>query len=545
MNVSRSRLGRLSSQIFVAQLVILTATVGLGFALLVRTERAHLDREFELRAASIAEATAAVPRIRGCLSDPRTGCAGGVQEIASRIQHETGASYVVVIDLHGVRHSHPDPRLIGQKVAEPIVVADGRVHTGIDNGRTGRSANGKAPLRGLDGAIVGEVSAGIRESSVSSALGSEVPSYATWFATALALGAIASWALARILKRRTFGLELDDIASLLQEREATLHGIREGVIAFDGHARVTVINDPAQRLLGLDAGAVGRRLEDLMPPGRLRDVLLGVGTGLDDLVLTDDHALVVNHRPVILAGRPHGAVVTLRDRTEMASLLRQLDGERGLIESLRAQHHEFSNRMHVIAGLLDLGHHAEAREYLMEIQGSAADLDNALRASIASPQIVGLLLGKAAEASERGIRLEIDPDTWLSESPVKIQVLTSVLGNLIDNAMDAVAAGPGPGRVEVGLREDEQAVTIVVTDNGPGVPPELVSRIFLDGYSTKTHQDGRLRGVGLALVHRMVSRSHGWVDVSSAEGGGARFTVVVPRQRAGDGAAPLTGVGTR
>jgi two-component system CitB family sensor kinase len=225
-------------------------------------------------------------------------------------------------------------------------------------------------------------------------------------------------------------------------------------------------------------------------------------------------------------------VVTLRDRTEMAALLRELDGERGLIESLRAQHHEFSNRMHVLAGLLELGHAEDARDYLMEIQGSAAELDNSLRAGIASPQVVGLLLGKAAEASERGIRLEITPDTWLSESPVKMQVLTSVVGNLVDNAMDAVAAGPQPGRVEVGIVEDEEAITITVTDNGPGVPAELVPRIFLDGYSTKPHHEGRLRGVGLALVHRMVTRAHGSVQVGTADGGGARFTVVIPRQPA-------------
>lgn len=545
MGVLRTRLGKLSSQIFAAQLVILTATVVLGFVLLVRTERAHLDSQFEMRAATIAGATAGVPRIRTCLADPRPGCDAQVQAIASRIQRETGASYVVVIDMHRVRHSHPDPRLIGQKVAEPIVVADGRVHTGINNGSTGRSANGKAPLYAFDGRLVGEVSAGIRESSVSSALWGELPSYAVWFGIALTLGGIASWALARILKRRTFGLELDDIALLLQEREATLHGIREGVIAFDGTGRVSMVNDPAQRLLELDVSAVGRRLEDVMPPGRLRDVLLGIGTRPDDLVLTDEHALVVNRRPVVLAGRPHGAVVTLRDRTEMAALMRERDGERGLIESLRAQHHEFSNRLHVLAGLLELGQTVDARDYLAEIRGTAAELDSSLRARIAAPQVVGLLLGKAAEASERGIRLEIAPETWLSESPVKIQVLTSVLGNLVDNAMDAVGTVPGPGLVEVGIVEDDEATQVVVTDNGPGVPPELVPRIFLDGYTTKSDEPGRRRGLGLALVHRMVTRAKGSVRVSAPASGGARFEVVIPKRPEGREAASLSEAGTR
>ena len=527
----RNRMRRLSSQIFVAQLVILTTTVLVGFGLLLRQERAHLDNAYEARAASIAETTAGVPTIRSCLQHNAAGCAADVQRIATTIETETGASYVVVIDLDRVRHSHPNPALVGQRVEEPIVVADGRVHVGTDNGSTGRSANGKAPLYGLDGSLVGEVSVGLRESSVSAALWGELPSYAAWFGLALALGALASWALARRLKGRTFGLELDEIALLLQEREATLHGIREGVLAFDVAGRVSMVNDPARQLLGLDPSAVGQTLEDLLPPGRLRDVLGGVGTTPDDVVITDDYSLVVNRMPVTLAGRPHGAVVTLRDRTELAALLTELDGQRGLTESLRAQQHEFANRMHTLAGLLEVGEEQEALTYLTEIRGTAAEFDNTLRTHVAAPQIVGLLLGKAAEASERGIHLEIAPDTWLSESPDKVQALSTVVGNLVDNAMEAVTGREPPRRVEVEIVEDDDRTTVVVTDNGPGVPAELVPRIFGDGYTTKAMSAGRLRGIGLALVQRLVTRLDGSVAVTAVDDGGARFTVTIPRGR--------------
>lgn len=520
---------RLSSQIFVAQLVILATTVLVGFALFLRQERTHLDRQYEARAASIAETTAGVPTIRGCMQHTAPGCAADIQRIATTIEDETGASYVVVIDLNRVRHSHPNPALVGQQVEEPIVVADGRVHVGTDVGSTGRSANGKAPLYGLDGSLVGEVSVGLGESSVSAALWAELPSYAAWFGVALALGAVASWGLARRLKRRTFGLELDEIALLLQEREATLHGIREGVIALDANGRVSMVNEPARRLLGLDARAVGRTLEELLPAGRLRDVLAGLGTTPDDVVITDDYSLVVNRMPVILAGRPHGAVVTLRDRTELAALLRELSGERGLTESLRAQQHEFANRMHTLAGLLELDEKQEALSYLTEIRGTAAEFDNTLRTHIAAPQLVGLLLGKAAEASERGIRLDIAPDTWLSESPEKVQALTTVVGNLVDNAMEALIGLEPPRRVEVGIVEDPDRVTVVVTDNGPGIPPDLVPRIFSDGFTTKPKTEDRQRGLGLALVQTSVNRLGGSIRVTRPEGGGARFTVSIPK----------------
>lgn len=521
---------RLSSQIFVAQLVILTTTVLIGFALLITRERDHLDSQYQARAASIATTTAQVPDIRRCMQRESPGCASTIQHLATEITRSTTASYVVIIDMNRVRHSHPDPALIGQKVTEPIVVTDGRTHVGVDDGSTGRSANARAPLYGPGGALVGEVSVGLQERSVSAALWRELPSYAAWLGIALGLGAVASWALARRLKQRTFGLELDEIALLLQEREATLHGVREGVIAFDTAGRVSMLNDEAQRLLGLGVAAVGHPLSELLPAGSLRDVLDSPASTPDAVVLTDDHALVVNRMPVHLAGRPNGAVVTLRDRTELAGLLRELDGERGLTDSLRAQQHEFANRMHTVAGLLELGETQEAMVYLTEIQGTAAEFDHTLRTHIAAPQIVGLILGKAAEANERGIQLEISGDTWLGESPDRLQLLTMVLGNLIDNAMDALTGHPAPRVIDVRIVEDEDAVLVTVSDNGPGVPAELVPRIFLDGYSTKASTGGRLRGLGLALVYRSVTNLGGSVAVTNGPtGSGATLTVELPR----------------
>lgn len=523
---------RLSSQIFVATLAILCTTTLLGFVLFSWAERIHLDHMFEGRAATIAEAAASIPQIRNCMAVDGPGCTDTIQRLASRLARRTGASYVVVIDMHRVRHSHPDPALIGEQVEEPIATIDGRVHTGIDNGITGRSANGKAPLYGPGGSMVGEVSAGIRESSVSTELRHELPSYAVWFAAALLVGALASWVLARRLKRSTFGLELDEIAQLLQEREATLHGIREGVIAFDESGRVSVMNDEAHRLLGVSGGAPGSRLEDLLPAGRLRDALARESGTADEVVLTDDFALVINRMPVQIAGRPHGAVVTLRDRTEITGVLRELDGERGLIDSLRAQQHEFANRMHAVAGMLELGHVEEALAYALEVRGTAAHFDETLRQHIAAPQIAGLLLGKSAEASERGIELTIAPESWLGDSPGRIQALTTIIGNLIDNAFDSLMHTPAPRRVELLVVEEVDELRVMVSDNGPGVPAAEREHIFTDGYSTKSAAGDRRRGLGLALVNRLVGRLGGTVEVSV--GPGARFTVRLPHAAAYD-----------
>ncbi len=534
----RKRMRKLSSQIFLAQTVILTVAIGVGFALFAATERTHLDEEYQARAAAIAQTFAQNPTIQSCMATGGAGCAASVQHLAEATARAAGASYVVVIDTHRIRHSHPNPALIGRPVSEPLVARDGRVHLGVDDGATGINANARVPLYSPQHAFVGEVSVGIRESSVTNALAALLPSYAVWFAVMLGIGAIASFGVASLLKRRTFGLELDEIAHLLQEREATLHGIREGVIAVDPAGRMTVINDEAVRLVNLPPTASGRPVAEAVPAGPVRDLLSGTSAVTDRILLTDDYSLIVNRIPVRLAGRPHGVVVTLQDRTVVDALARELDGARSLTESMRAQQHEFSNRMHAIAGLLELARPEEALEYVNEIRGTSATLDQTLRTHLGNPQIVGLMLGKAAEANELGIELTVTPETNLGAAPGRVQAITTILGNLIDNAFDALAGRPAPRTVTVGVVETADGITITVGDNGPGIAPASLPEIFANGYTTKRGSLVRHSGLGLSLVHTAVTKLQGSVTVS--DGPGATFTVVLPRATALVDAAPAT-----
>lgn len=517
---------RLSTRILASQVAILAVTSVIGFILFAWAQRAELDKEYEQRALSIAEAAAWDPQIREGMTNPASGPL--VQTAAERIAHSTGASYVVVIDLHGIRHSHPVVGLIGKRVAEPLVVLDGRGHVGIDQGATGRSANGKAPLLGPSGRVIGEVSVGIPENDVAGRLWRELPTFALYAGIALAIGCTASYALARRLKRSTFGLELEEIAGLLQDREAMLHGIREGVIAFDPRGNITVVNDEARRLLQLDA-ALGLKPKDVLPEGRLRDALDGTLTGNDLTVLTDRYCLVVNRMPVGLRGHELGAVVTVRDRTEMVGLLRELDSVRGLTDALRAQQHEFANRMHILAGLLDLGEHEAAFEYAVESAGTEPALTESARQRVGNPLMVGLIVAKSTVAAERGVRITLTEDSQLSERPPHLRELLTIVGNLLDNAVDAAvseAAAPGSAQVSLSLLEEGSAITIQVADSGPGVPAEAMDSIFEDGWSTRPDRGTARRGLGLALVHRLVRHHGGTITVSG--GAGAVFAVTLP-----------------
>ncbi|HWD68608.1 MAG TPA: sensor histidine kinase [Solirubrobacteraceae bacterium] len=522
------RRGQLSNRILAIVLAILVATAVVGFALDTLSRRSELQHEYQRRALVIAQTFAAIPTVREALFRHDAADRRAIQALAQQVRHQTGASYIVVIDRQGIRFSHPDPSLIGKRVAEPVLALDGHDHLDVDHGNLGISARARVPLRAPDGQIIGEVSTGILENFISAQLAHELPTLLLYLAISLGIGIAASLALARRLKRDTFGLELHEIAALVQEREAMLHNIREGVITLDQDEHVTLINDEARRLLPIAEYAVGRTIEELFGPGRLRDLLSGATVGEDQVVLTDEHVLVVNHMTVMRRGRRLGAVITLRDRTEFEALIRELDGVDALTDALRAQQHEFSNRMHTLAGLIELGDHDAAVHYALDVSKASGGLAESIRAQIERPEIAAMLLAKTTIATERGVALTLTDDSQLPAAGLDTSSVLTIVGNLIDNAIDAAAAGPGPAAVIVRLASDD-AIRIEVSDTGEGVPPEVASQIFIDGFTTKEAAPDRQRGIGLALVHRLVRRSGGTIEFQSASWQrGTIFSVVLP-----------------
>ena len=520
---------QLSSRILASVVAILLASSLVGFALVTLRQRAEFEHDYQQRALAVARTFAAMPSIREALARRSPADRRLIQSLAEQVRHRTGASYIVVIDRNRVRYSHPQPWRIGRQVTEPVIALDGRDHTSVDPGNLGHSANAKVPIRApgaASGPVIGEVSAGILEGQVSDQLLHELPSLLLYFACALAIGVAASLTLARRLKRSTFGLELEEIAALVQEREAMLHGIREGVITLDRDGRVTLINDEARRLIPLEGDPVGRSIDEVVSHRRLSDLLTGAPAGPDTVVVTDEHILTVNRMPVFRQGRDLGAVVTLRDRTELEGLLRELDSVDALTDALRAQQHEFANRMHTVAGLIELGDQQAAIRYALEVSGETAGLAEAIRERIEAPEIAALLIAKTTVAAERDVGLVLTEDSRLAHTGIGTNMLLSIVGNLIDNAIDAAATGRGPARVTVRLVTCEETVTIQVSDTGPGVPKELGARIFSDGFTTKLSDERRHRGIGLALVHRLATRAGGTVAVDCS--GATTFTVVLP-----------------
>jgi two-component system CitB family sensor kinase len=500
------------------------ATVIIGTFASYALVSSQIDEQYKQRALAIAYAVAATPDIVEAMNDPEP--ARAIQPIAEAIRRSVGADFVVVANKDGIRYSHPNPDNIGKRVStDPSAALAGDVYVGYQDGTLGRSLRAKVPITS-GGEVLGIVSVGFLAAQLAEKLGQALPTMTLTVVLALALGIGGSLILARRIDRQTFGLGPREIVGLLEQRGAMLHGIREGVLALDMTGRVTIANDEARRLLGLPVSVEGSQLRDLVPPGRVRDVLDGTAGGTDQVVLAGGRVLVANRMPAMVRGNEVGAVVTLRDRTELEGALRELDTERGLLQALRAQAHEFSNKLHVVGGLIELGKLDDAIKFVAETSLVHQELVDLVQERIADPALAALLLAKAASSSERHVEFRLATDARLPAQPLDVSDLVTVVGNLVDNAIDAASGAPD-GWVEVSVRAEGEGTAVRVSDSGPGIDERAVEQIFREGFTTKA--GGAHYGIGLALVRQIAQRRGGWVRV--ANDGGAVFTALIPAAR--------------
>ncbi|MBP0456790.1 ATP-binding protein [Streptomyces montanisoli] len=510
---------RVFAQVLLVQVATTAGVLMLVTGLFMAPLSSQLDHESMRQALAIAQTTAEEPGLPRELASTKPSPSGPIQAEADRIRQSTGALYIVVMNRRGVRWSHTDTARIGEHVStDPSRALSGKDVMDIDRGTLGLSARGKVPVRDSAGHVVGAVSVGIAYDSVRARLMSTMRGLLLYAGAALAAGSLVAYGMSRRLQRRTHGLAFADISALLDEREAMLHGIREGVVALDGCGRVRLVNDEAQRLLGLGPDAAGQSLDAVLPPGRTTDVLTGRVAGADLLTVSGGRVLVANRMPT----DDGGAVATLRDRTELELLGRELDSTHGLLDALRAQDHEHANRLHTLLGLLELGLYEEAAQFVAEVSQEHRASAEQVAERVHDPLLAALLVGKSAIAAERGAALRISPATLLQERVVDPRDLVTVLGNLIDNALDVSRT------VGVELRAEGSTAVVRVSDDGPGVPPEQREQIFAEGWTTKRSPAHRGRGLGLALVRRLAERYGGKARVTARAGGGAVFTVVLP-----------------
>lgn len=535
---SRRRSLTLAAQVLLLQLVVLVLVVLVAGVVSVRQADVTFQESRGNRLRAAAENLASTGAVRDTME-----LAGDRQVLASYAQDRAdlvGATAVFVLDTEGRVVVGTDPTRDGDRFDLHPGVTDGRVWTGdvADGGERAVSAqvpilsdNGPEEVAaGLPpaGDVVGVVVVTEEYPPLAERLGEAGDDLVTFLALGLALGGAGSWLLSRLIKRRTRGLEPAEIAALADQREALLTSIREGLVAVSADGVVTVLSESARELLNLPADAQGRPLRELDLEPRVSDLLGGTDQVQDAVLLVDGRLLVVNRNPVEAAGRPAGTVVTLRDRTELLAMQSELSARQGVTETLRAQTHEFSNQLHTISGLLQLQEYDEAGRLIGTLTRRRAEISDAVTALVEDPAVAALLIAKTSLASERRVDLRLDEDSALPRLDPDLSAdVGTVLGNLVDNAVDAVASTGAPGTVVVRLLADGDAVVLQVADTGPGVPPEQVASVFRRGFTTKP-SDASGRGVGLALVQVVCERRGGSVSVHNEAG--AVFTARLPAE---------------
>ena len=502
---------RLTSQAIAFQLVLLLVVVLLSLTASTVVLRNDLKQEYEQRALAIARTLAQRPALPQLVSTTAPDPAGPVQAAAEQVRRATHALYVVVADRSGIRYSHPDPERIGQRVStDPSTPLGGKEAVGIERGTLGYSARGKVPLRAEDGTVIGEVSVGIDIAELNAQTRRLVVLLTLVALASLVVGLLGAVTLARRLRRTTLGLEPEEMADLLREHAAVLGGVRDGIIAVDNAGRVTLANTEAERILGATLPP-GSAVSEA--PAPVAELFAGDDRPAGALRVVGPRVVLVTRLPVRRDGRDLGQVVTIRDRSDLDDLARELEATRALTDALRAQAHEHTNRLHALTGLLQLGDVDQAQEYLAELTATAAGF-----AGVGDPYLSGLLAAKSASASELGVRLDVTTSTWVDGRVSHPLDTITVVGNLVDNAVRAAATGDRrPAWVEVTLLSDGHDLLVHVVDSGPGVPAADVDRIFAAGFTTRA-VEAPDHGIGLVLA-RQTARGHGG-DVELLDAGG-------------------------
>lgn len=581
---------RFSTQTLLLQLGVVLLVVLLSGTVHAWLVYGRIGAEAENQALTLARTVASDPVIRSQVQaiskepgtpPPAVLAAGPIQAAAEAARGRTGALFVVVTDETGLRLAHPDQARLGERVStDPSDALSGKEITTRNTGTLGPSAGAKVPVFAPDSAaapgsaatVVGEVSVGYSMESLGQSLAEDIVPIALTAAGSLVAGVLASFLLRRRLQRLTLGLEPEEISTLVHDQIAVLQGVDDGVIGVSADGRITVFNAAARRLLGMPeesgtpgspamAGATdghvltGTSWERAAVPAQLKALTQPSAHDAEAVeIVAAGRVLVANARKALHRKEDLGWVVMLRDRTELQQLTRQLDAVGTMSAALRAQRHEFANQLHTIAGFMSIGQHGQAKDYLARISATGPLKFPVQQAELLQdPYLQAFVGAKGVEADERGVTLRIGPETLVRGHVTEPQDVTTVLGNLIDNAVSAAVAGSSTQRwVELELLDqpgpDGGTLHIVVADSGDGLGEVEPERVFVEGFTTAEPAEGGIarsggQGLGLALVRQLARRRGGDVRVlepGSPGGPGAVFMATMPGVTGAPSDAPLT-----
>jgi len=453
-----------------------------------------------------------------------------IQPFTQKIIGVSAVQFITVMDMNRIRQSHPNPSLIGSYYEEDDVnpAFEGQENTSVNKGSLGISLRAFSPIFAPDGRQVGVVLVGILVDSVQTAITSSRQGIYAGVGFGLLVGIVGALVLARRIKKIMFGLEPFAIAKLVEERSVMLQSVREGILAVDRESQITIVNEQAIKIFqkaGLVGNPIGKKVEDYVPNTRMGNILQTGEAELDQDQDLNGIRILANRIPLLVEGEIVGAITTFRDKTELRQLAEKLTDIQIYAETLRAQTHEFMNKLHVIIGMVRLGDYERLTDYISQIANQYQVEVGYVVKKIPDPVLAGFLLGRLSLAREQGAELILSKESFVPEAakPEMVHELITIVGNLINNALDAIAESTTKS-ICVHFSCENEMLTIEVSDTGQGINEEVQKHIFVQGYSTK----GTNRGLGLYLIQQSLARVGGEIQVVSTVGKGAMFKVNIP-----------------
>ena len=455
-----------------------------------------------------------------------------IQLDAENVRKATGASFVVVGDHEGKRYSHPVPERIGKYMvggdnAQALVHGQSYISRAV--GTLGPSLRGKVPIFSSAGEIIGVVSVGYLIETVQDVIQPYQQRLLLWILGLFGVGALGTWLIAREVKRSIFGLEPYEIAALYRERTALLESIREGIIAINEQGEVTVMNQQAAQILGFTPeDAVGKPIVKLLPETRMLEVLKTGRGEYDQEMMIKEEEVIVNRVPILEKEHVSGVVSSFRRAQDIDRLVQELTSIREYSQALRAQTHEYSNKLHTLAGLIQIGATKEALELIGRESSGYNALLRQLSDQIQDPFLSAIIVGKYHRAMELKTELALDPESWMSNigHSSRSEKIVTILGNLLENALEASASSGEQKKVCLSMTDVGNELIFEVEDSGSGISEDQQKSIFDEGFTTKT---GTGRGIGLQLVQKNLIQLEGHLTVGESSLGGARFTAYIPK----------------
>jgi len=456
-----------------------------------------------------------------------------IQLYAESVRKATGARFVVVGDHEGRRYSHPVPERIGKLMVggdNPRALERGEAYVSKAVGTLGPSMRGKVPIFANSGKVIGVVSVGYLQETVESVTEGYLQRVLLWVFGLFLFGGIGTWLIARNVKQSIFGLEPVEIARLFRERNAILDSIREGVVAINDKGQVTMLDHEAAKILKIPPeSGIGTSIESILPQTRMLEVLKSGEEQFDQEMIIGGIEVIVNRVPIWQNGRVAGVVSSFRRKDEIDRMAQELTQIQEYSEVLRTQTHEYSNKLHTLAGLIQLGSHQEALDLIGRETSGYQELLGTLAETVPEPLLSAIILGKYNRAQELRIIFQLDPESRMIDIPKKInrEKIVTILGNLLENALEAAQENTsGKRTVQLSMTDFGNDLIFEVEDSGPGIEDESVDLSLQHGFTTKS---GTGRGIGLSLVHENLKYLGGHLTVVRSSLGGMRFTIYIPK----------------